>query len=204
MGFTAATVLLIRDHTRLGRETDFNREKESVRVYSGGRVIIKSGSEVKGYVHSRASLRTTGGADKHLEGFFAASTIRGSRNTHWSGGGLLCRENENKALIATEKGARRAEAEEVKTDSVAEAPGLRVRIWPNTFTTRLEVEIGGETPGGEVQLVDLLGNVLKRERYEGKEKLLSMQTEKLKTGLYILRVSSGSEVVTRRVVKEKF
>lgn len=204
VSFTATTVLLVRDQVRLGKETEFNRSGESVRLYSGGNVKISSGSEVKGYVHSRRNLRTTGGGEKYLEGFFAADRIRGSRNTNWSGGGLLCRENETQALLAKEKDGRKAaEKEEIAADSVAEAPGLRVRIWPNTFTTRIQVEIASESDGGEVVLVDLFGNVLRRESYQGKDKVLHLQTDKLDAGLYILRVSSGGQERTLRVIKNE-
>lgn len=205
VSFTAATVLLVRDHIKLGKETELNRAGEQARVYSGGNVKIGSGSEVKGYIHSRGNLKTTGSGDKYLEGFFAAGKIKGGRNTNWSGGGLLCRENENQALLAKEKGeaALEEEKEEITADSVAEGPGLRVRVWPNTFTTRLEVEIVSESDGGEVFLIDIQGNVLKREGYSGKEKILNMQTDKLDAGLYILRVNSGGQVRTLRVIKNE-
>ncbi len=206
LSFGGGTVLLVRDGVKLGKETEFNSSGESVRLYSGGDVKISSGSEVKGYVHSRGNLRTTGRREKYLEGFFAADRIKGSRNTHWSGGGLLCRENENEALLAKAKGERRTvveKQEEMKADSVAEGPGLRVRIWPNTFITRMQVEIAGEAEGGEVLLVDLLGNVLRRESYWGKEKVLEMSTEKLEVGMYVLRVSSGGQVRTLRVLKNE-
>jgi len=205
VSFEASTALMIRDKVKLGGT--FNREKETVRLYSRGNIRIR-GEEVKGYMHSRGTLRTTGGKEKYMEGFFAAESIRGGRHTYWSGGGLLCRDSENRELLAKEKSERKktaneeAGAEEMKADTLVQAGALQVRLWPNPATAWLQVEISGEADGGEVTLVDLLGNVLRQAGFSGSRETVKLQTGKLAPGLYILRVKSGNGVVTLRVVKE--
>ncbi|MBX2951599.1 MAG: T9SS type A sorting domain-containing protein [Leadbetterella sp.] len=205
VSFGGATALLVRDYVKLGKETEFNGAGEQVRVYSGGQVKIRSGSEVKGYVHSRGSVKTTGRKEKYLEGFFAGDRIRGSRNTEWSGGGVMCRGGEDQVLQKLEKGERRRAEEQqpITADSVAQGKALWVRIWPNPVRVQMRVEVAGETEGGQVMLVDLMGNVLRQQSYGGRTATLEMQTEKLEPGLYVLRVSSGGEVVTLRIVKNE-
>ena len=205
VSFGGATALLVRDYVKLGKETEFNGAGEQVRVYSGGQVKIRSGSEVKGYVHSRGSVKTTGRKEKYLEGFFAGDRIRGSRNTEWSGGGVMCKGGEDQVLQKLEKGERRRAEEQqtITADSVAQGKALWVRIWPNPVRVQMRVEVAGETEGGQVMLVDLMGNVLRQQSYGGRTATLEMQTEKLEPGLYVLRVSSGGEVVTLRIVKNE-
>jgi len=206
VSFSGMTALLVRDGIKLGRGVEFNVAGEQVKVYAGGDVKIGNESEVKGYVHSRGSLKTKGWKEKYLEGFFAADRIRGGRNTEWSGGGVLCTAREDEVLLAGgEKRDRvREAAAEALGDTVeVDSGSLRVRLWPNPVSSYLRAEIGGERAGGRVILVDLLGNVLRQVRYEGREEVVEMNVEQLQAGLYVLRVESGSEVVTLRVVKKK-
>jgi len=205
VNFTAATVLLVRNGVKLKKGVEFNREKENVRLYAGDGVKIGGGTGIKAYVHSRGQLKTTGRKEKVLEGFFAAQKIKGGRNTEWSGGGLLCTAGDNRALLATEKSRKTqaASAEAVPDTVVAQGGKLRVKLWPNPVSTRLHAEIGGETSGGRVVLVDLRGNVLWQASYKGREQAVELETEQLQPGLYVLRVESGSEAVILRVVKKK-
>jgi len=206
VSFSGMTALLVRDGIKLGRGVEFNVAGEQVKVYAGGDVKIGNESEVKGYVHSRGSLKTKGWKEKYLEGFFAADRIRGGRNTEWSGGGVLCTAREDEVLLAGgEKRDRvREAAAEALGDTVeVDSGSLRVRLWPNPVSSYLRAEIGGERAGGRVILVDLLGNVLRQVRYEGREEVVEMNVEQLQEGLYVLRVESGSEVVTLRVVKKQ-
>ncbi|MCD8539927.1 MAG: T9SS type A sorting domain-containing protein, partial [Leadbetterella sp.] len=113
------------------------------------------------------------------------------------------REEETLQLVKQSGRKREEKTEEMGADSLLAAGGLRVRVWPNVFSSHLQVEIRGEEESGEVQLVDFLGNILRRESYRGKDKVLELQTEKLDTGVYVLRVSSGGQERTLRVIKSE-
>ncbi len=206
VSFTGPTAVLIRNGVRLGKAVEFNGAGEQVRLYSGGNISVGNGSELKGYFHGRERLKSrSGGSETLLEGFFAARQIKGGRNTHWSGGGVLCVGNENETLTAGEKGVRtktQSEAE-IKADTVVQGAGLRVVLWPNPVRDRLRVDIVSEAEGGELTLVDLPGNVLRKTKFSSRAETVELQTKHLSPGLYVLRVQSGKEAVTLRVVKNE-
>lgn len=204
--FTAPTTLLVRKSVKLGLLTALNTGGEQARVYAGGNITVGNASEIRGMLHTRGRLKTRRGGDiTSLEGLFVAHKIRGGRNTHWAGGGVLCTgNNEPEPTVATGKERRQAQQGFDRlslTDSTE--TGVRVNLWPNPVVSDLlKVAVESDTPDGELLLVDMQGNVLIKKAYTGRQSTHEIDMRRALPGTYVLRVSSGGEVKTLRVIKE--
>lgn len=203
--FSDNTVLLVREGVKLGRNAAVNTRGEQISIYAGGRITLGNASEARGMLHARGNLKARGGGEiTSLEGLFVANKIRGGRNTHWAGGGVLCTGNdEPEPILASEKGKKSRPAESVEAPADLADADIRVSVWPNPAVEKIQVQIESETPDGDLLLVDMRGNIVYRKAYTGKHSLQEMNLGKLPTGTYILRVSSGGKEKTLRVFKEK-
>lgn len=204
--FLAPTYLLVRNEVRLGENSALNLAGEQVRIYAGDRITIGNASEVRGYFHSRGRLKTrSGGETTSLEGLFVANKIKGGRNTFWAGGGVLCTGNEQPEQTVAARRERRktgAAGELLLPESTDSS--IRVRLWPNPVVSDiLKISLESDTPGGELQLLDFHGNSISRKTYSGHQAYHEVNMRNTMPGTYILRVSSGGEVRTLRVLKEK-
>jgi len=74
-------------------------------------------------------------------------------------------------------------------------------IWvaPNPFSSQLKIE-NKETLNARYELVNMNGEVVRSGALQGAETVLN--TEELKAGAYLLRILSGTDSKTLRVVKE--
>jgi len=203
--FTDNTVLLVRKAVKLGKNTAVNTAGEQMRIYAGGNVSIGNGSEVRGYLHSQGRLKTRrGGEITSLEGLFVADRIRGGKNTHWAGGGVMCTANEeSEALLASGKERRKTQsARELPADSVLNEESIKISVFPNPASEQIRVEVNADTDGGELLLTDLQGNVKMRKTYTGQSSVQEINIKEYPTGLYLLKVSHKGKSRTVRVFKE--
>src|SRR5690606_18885880 len=201
VAFTDASVLLVRKAVKLGKSVAFNTGGEQVHLYAGGAIKVGNGSEVRGVLHSQGRLKTNGGGEvTSLEGLFVADKIRGGRNTHWAGGGVLCTGNSEPEPVQTSQKARQAELVEAET---SDSTGIRVNLWPNPVVTGLlKISVESDTPDGEFTLIDMQGNILARKAYKGHSDKHEIDMSHILPGTYVLRVSSGGHTSTLRVIKE--
>lgn len=199
--FSDPTVLLVRNHTKLGKSTAVNTAGQQVRIYSGGNITVGNASEVRGYLHTQGRLKTRRGREvTSLEGLFVANRIKGGSHTHWAGGGVLCSGNEEPEPVLIS--SRREEPEPDRV-SHSDSTGIRVNLWPNpVITNRLKVSVESDTAGGEWLLVDMQGNIMERKAYTGHRESQEIDMSRAVPGIYILRVISGGKVKALRVVKE--
>jgi len=201
--FTDHTTLLVRGGVKLGKNAAVNTGGEQVSIYAGGNITTGNGSELRGYFHSRARLKTgRGGEITSLEGLFVADKIRGGRNTHWSGGGVLCTGNEEPEATLARVG--QSETESGGEAHVEGQDTLHVTLYPNPVAyDMLKVKIEAAEPGGTLTLLDIRGNVIRASTYKGRSDTREIDMRKVAPGTYILRVvSGGGQVKTLRVVKE--
>lgn len=203
--FSATGTLLVRNDVKLGKNTALNTQGEQIRLYAGGRITAGNASEVRGILHSQGNLKTRGGSEiTSLEGLFVANKIRGGRNTHWAGGGVLCTgNNEPEPVLASEKNKKSRLVEPVDAPAGLTDSDIRVSVWPNPAVERIAVEIESEASDGHLLLVDMQGNILLRKAYTGQQSRQEINLGKLPTGTYMLRVSSGGKEKTLRLFKEK-
>ena len=202
--FSEPAVLLVRDQVRLASSVEFNSSGETVRLYAGKRVSIGNGSEVKGYLHTGGVLKTSGGSEEtRLEGFFAAERLRAGRNTQWSGGGVLCRENEQPQQGAGKERLNLVTKSEKEEAPVAE-PEIRLSVSPNPASDYVRAEVFCPSGKGELSLTDMLGNVLIRKTISTVQSVQNLEIQSLMPGIYIIRVTDGNQVKTVRLLKEKF
>lgn len=83
------------------------------------------------------------------------------------------------------------------SDGGEELPGISVSVYPNPTSDILYVRTS-EVAAAE--LVDINGRVLWKALIEGDERQINMET--LATGVYFLRISTGREIRTERIIKE--
>lgn len=201
--FSEPAVLLVRDQARLASSVEFNSSGETVRLYAGKRVSIGNGSEVKGYLHTGGVFKTSGGSEEtRLEGFFAAERLRAGRNTQWSGGGVLCRENEQPQQGAGKERLNLVTKSEKEEAPVAE-PEIRLSVSPNPASDYVRTEVFCPSGTGELILTDMLGNVLIRKTISTVQSVQNLKIQSLMPGIYIIRVTDGNQVKTVRLLKEK-
>ncbi len=203
--FSENTVLLVRNGVKLGKNVTLNTRGEPVRIYAGSGITVGNASEIRGILHTRSNLKVHGGGEiTYLEGLFIADKIRGGRNTHWAGGGVLCTgNNEPEPVLASEKDKKSRQIEPVEAPASITDADIRVSVWPNPAVERIQVEIESEAPDGNLLLVDMQGNILFRKAYTGQYSRQEINLGKFPTGTYVLRVSSGGKEKTLRVFKEK-
>jgi len=205
VNFSEPAVLLVRKQFTLASATELNSSGESVRVYAGRRIRIGNGAEIKGYLHTQGLLSTSGGSEEtRLEGFFAAERIRAARNTQWSGGGVLCRENEQiPQSISKERRKARVAAEEEDREEETEAPQIRLSISPNPAADKVRAEVFCPSGNGELTLTDIFGNVLLKRSIQSAGSVQEIDIKAFTPGTYIVRLTDGKYTKTLRLIKEK-
>lgn len=83
------------------------------------------------------------------------------------------------------------------SDGGEERPRTSVRVYPNPTSDILYLRT---SEVADVELVDINGRVLWKALSEGDEQQINM--EALATGVYFLRISTGREIYTERIIKE--
>ena len=80
---------------------------------------------------------------------------------------------------------------------------LRLEAYPNPFRERLTVAVNGATGGlAEIELIDMLGRTVRRERLGWGEHTLDLSGEGLAPGVYLVRIRTGTgDTATKKVLK---
>ncbi|MFZ6052500.1 choice-of-anchor J domain-containing protein [Halocola ammonii] len=79
-----------------------------------------------------------------------------------------------------------------------------VRVYPNPAEDIIRVDLRNIhfTSDVKLELLDVAGKVLKTERVD-KPVVVVLEIEDVNTGLYLIRISTGEQVITRRIVVNK-
>jgi hypothetical protein len=151
---------------------------------------------VKAYVHRASVLKTK--ASK-MEGFFAAHTVKAGSNTTWSGGGLLCKdENPAQSLVKKEDAKAREEVQ------MSVEPQIHLQISPNPASDYVQVKVENPNGKGDLSLHDISGKVKALVKVNSINFIYSFDLTKLVPGTYIIRYQDRSVDRTIRLVKENF
>lgn len=84
---------------------------------------------------------------------------------------------------------------------------VNVRLWPNPFNDKLHIYIKADKQKDyQVELYDVRGQILFKENISagnGREaELFKNKLMNIKNGFYLLRISSGTESVTRKIIRQ--
>jgi hypothetical protein len=80
------------------------------------------------------------------------------------------------------------------------AQPLALSVLPNPSEDRFEIQLSGSVPGSaEGEILDLLGRTVGRFSFD---ESYSFDARQLPSGVYILRVNLGDEVLTERIIRE--
>ncbi|MBC6995409.1 CHRD domain-containing protein [Neolewinella lacunae] len=78
-----------------------------------------------------------------------------------------------------------------------------LRVFPNPFTTRLTLEVGGlRAESTQLQLLDINGRVLAQQTLNLRDGRIELSTDQLSAGAYLLRLTNQSGVSTRRIIRQ--
>jgi len=77
-------------------------------------------------------------------------------------------------------------------------PYIRIKKGENLFFDRLDLKVDSTELHLQVKVTDLLGQTI--EQYEILRSLTFVPTASLKPGYYILHISSGAYITTKRIV----
>ena len=88
-------------------------------------------------------------------------------------------------------------------DGAPEMEALTLSAYPNPFRSQLTVVMNGATGGlAEIELIDMLGRTVHRERLGWGEHTLDLSGEELVPGAYLVRIRAGTGgIVTKKVLK---
>jgi len=86
----------------------------------------------------------------------------------------------------------------VQNTTNAADPYIRIKKGENLFFDRLDLKVDSAELHLHVKITDLLGQTI--EQFEILRSLTFVPTASLKPGYYILRISSGAYITTKRVV----
>ncbi|MFT3678604.1 MAG: T9SS type A sorting domain-containing protein [Chitinophagaceae bacterium] len=148
--------------------------------------------------------------EKSLDGrsFYAISTLSGhhngaSVNTYsFKDPEMLNGKAWYRIVLNTESNRRKISAV-IQLNRNMEAYAFGNVINPFSHTLRFDVVLKTSSPL-TIDLIDLNGKLVRREKqlaYAGVNSLQLTETDGLAAGLYTLRVSNGSQVITKRVMK---
>ncbi|ADQ16163.1 hypothetical protein Lbys_0385 [Leadbetterella byssophila DSM 17132] len=147
---------------------------------------------MKAYVH-RASVLKTKASKK--EGFFAAHTVY----TIWSGGGLLCKdENPTQTLVKKEDAKAREEVQ------MSVKPQIHLQISPNPASNYVQVKVENLKSKGTLRLLDMNGKVQAEVKVNAIHFKYTFDLTKLVPGTYIIRYQEGSVNRTIRIFLTKW
>ena len=79
---------------------------------------------------------------------------------------------------------------------------IEVKSFPNPFTNQVTIQLSENSENIEVEIRDILGKVVYTNHYDGSRKSISLKTENLKKGIYILNVLAGNETASQRIIRE--
>lgn len=105
-------------------------------------------------------------------------------------------------MLNTESNRRRTSAV-IQLNRNMEAYAFGNVINPFSHTLRFDVVLKTSSPL-TIELIDLNGKLVRREKqlaYAGVNSLQLTETDGLAAGVYTLRVSNGSQIITKRVMK---
>ncbi|MFS0491569.1 T9SS type A sorting domain-containing protein [Leadbetterella byssophila] len=194
--FTQEGRLIVRNRTSLGKNSKFNPTGLNAKLYAGRGISVKQDALVKAYVHTASVLKTK--ASK-MEGFFAAHTVKAGSNTTWSGGGLLCKdENPAQTLVKKEDAKAREEVQ------MSVEPQIHLQISPNPASNYVQVKVENPNGKGTLRLLDMNGKVRAEVKVNASTFTHTFELKNLLPGTYIIRYQDEKLSRTLRLIKEDF
>jgi PKD repeat protein len=194
--FSAPGRIIARDRAKFAKNTELSGV--GAKLYTARATKISEGALIKAHVQVGSLLQVKGA---RMEGFFAAHTVRGSKNATWSGGGVLCRENETSALSKEEAKSRTAI---ITADTLAIQAEISLKVSPNPAAESVLVKLYAPSGKGQLSLHSLTGRTLATVSVNAMDFQHRFDLKQVLPGTYIIRYQDGSSSKTLRLVKEDF
>jgi hypothetical protein len=196
INFTAPGRIIARDRAKFGKDSELSGV--GAKLYTARATKIKKGALIKAYVHVGSLLQVKGA---RMEGFFAAHTVKGSKNATWSGSGVLCRENETSALQKEMESKPQAR---ISADTLVLEVQISMKLSPNPAAESVLVKLHAPSGKGQLSLHDLKGSTLATVSVNANDFEHRFVLKNVLPGTYIVRYQDGSESKTLRLVKEEY
>ena len=88
-----------------------------------------------------------------------------------------------------------------KIVSVERGKGLSIRVFPNPVHNELSIDIHSDAKKIDVEVFDILGRSIFKQNTEGSN-LLTINTLKWQTGVYMLTVTDGVKIFQQKIIKQ--
>ncbi|MEI7981173.1 MAG: T9SS type A sorting domain-containing protein [Bacteroidota bacterium] len=94
------------------------------------------------------------------------------------------------------------EPDSVKTTRFIAPDGIDIKLFPNPTSGKLNLELAGEIPAENfhLEIYSMQGNKIVSQTFSERHYIVSLNS--LPTGIYIVRISSGSFIATSRIMKK--
>ncbi len=90
----------------------------------------------------------------------------------------------------------------LKADNEQAESGIVISIYPDVVKVRATIIINGMTQEGRIIISDAEGKVVKEDTLRANTKRYKLDAQKLKSGVYYVRVISGGETATKKFIVE--
>ena len=75
------------------------------------------------------------------------------------------------------------------------------RIYPNPFKNKIQISLGQFLNDAQVSVVNVLGQTVYTNNF-GNTNQINLNLDKLETGVYMLQIKNGDDLISTKIVKE--
>jgi hypothetical protein len=170
-----------------------------------GNEVIDNSTEIS----LKSSIRNEICGDVSGDGTISGTEICGDKN----GDGVIQSKSEvigdingdaqisNREVLGDTNGNKTIDLGETSTTETSIITKADISIYPNPVNNILNIEFGLKSASGTITIWNILGTVIREIKYES-QNIITINTQSLSAGMYIIKVKAGEKVYSQKIIKE--